>query len=297
MDIQDLRYFIAVCDSGSYAKAADKMFVSRQALRQKLQRLEEEIGSPLFAYSNKKLEPTALGHTLYKESATLVNQFQSLELNLLAQSQQKKTELSIAIGHGVYSVIPHDIFLDFQQLHPQISLHFSRSTDTEMVSEVKSGKLDLGIVGAYTDLLEDLDAVRIQFSPRLHVHVSVDNPLCYKEELDMSDLQEQPFFSFDAQCHTCQFVKKECQTLGFEPDFRFYNLDYHSIRTIASRCAGLTWSFPPSRPEHKHPKFVTIPLKFSDPSWGTYIISRQGRKLSVPARLLVQYLCEHVQDV
>jgi len=85
--------------------------------------------------------------------------------------------------------------------------------------------------------------------------------------------------------------------LGFVPDFRLYNLDSHSTQAITIRCRGITWSFPPGRPEHAHPKLKTIPLKFSDPSWGTYIIHTPGQRLSTAAQALIHYLQEHVQDV
>ncbi len=297
MDILDLRYFIAAYDTGSYARAADKLFVSRQALRQKLQRLEEEIGSPLFASGTKKLEPTDLGRSLYPEACNLVAQFQSLELHLQARSQQRKTELSIALGQGVLSVIPSDILLDFQQLHPEILLHFSSASDMDIVADVRAGRLDFGIIGAYKDLLAELDTIRIQSNPRMHVHVSLDNPLSHRDELEMKDLQGQPFISSDAQSHSYVFTVKECQALGFVPDFRFYKLDVHATQAVASRCKGITWSYPPNRPEHEHPKFKTIPLKFSDPTWGTYIVSQPGQKLSTAAQILIQYLQEHVQDV
>lgn len=297
MDILDLRYFIAAYDTGSYARAADKLFVSRQALRQKLQRLEEEIGSPLFASGAKKLEPTDLGRSLYPEACTLVAQFQSLELNLRTRSQQRKTELSIALGQGVFSVIPSEILLDFQQLHPEILLHFSNASDMDVVADVRAGRLDFGIIGAYRDLLQNLHAIQIQSSPRMHLHVSVDNPLSQREELEMADLQGQPFISTGPQSHSTAFTIKECQALGFVPDFRLYNLDSHSTQAITVRCRGITWSFPPERPEHEHPKLKTIPLKFSDPSWGTYIIHQPGQKLSLAAQTLIRYLEEQVQDV
>lgn len=297
MDILDLRYFIAAYETGSYARAADKLYVSRQALRQKLQRLEEEIGSPLFAAGTKKLEPTDLGRSMYSEACAVVAQFQSLELTLKTRSEQRHTELTIALGQGVFSVIPSDILLDFQQLHPEILLHFSNASDMDVVADVRAGRLDFGIIGAYSDLLTNLDAIRIQASPRMHLHVSVDNPLSQKDELEMADLKGQTFISPGPQSHSYIFTVKECQELGFVPDFRFYNLDSHSTQTITCRCKGITWSFPPGRPEHAHPKLKTIPLKFSDPSWGTYIIHTPGQKLSAAAQTLVHYLQEHVQDV
>ncbi len=297
MDILDLRYFIATYDTGSYARAADKLFVSRQALRQKLQRLEEEIGSPLFASGTKKLEPTDLGHHLYPEACAVVAQFQSLELNLKTHSRQHQTQLTIALGQGVFSVIPSDILLDFQQLHPEILLHFSNASDMDIVADVRAGRLDFGIIGAYKDLLQDLHAIQIQSSPRMHLHVSVDNPLSQRDELEMADLKGQPFISSSPQSHSALFTTKECQALGFVPDFRLYNLDAHSTQAITIRCRGITWSFPPGRPEHEHPKLKTIPLKFSDLSWGTYIIHPSGQRLSAAAQTLVHYLQEHVQDV
>ncbi|MBP3702112.1 MAG: LysR family transcriptional regulator, partial [Lachnospiraceae bacterium] len=251
----------------------------------------------LFALGTKKLEPTDLGRSLYPEACTLVAQFQSLELNLHTRSQQRKTELSIALGQGVFSVIPSEILLDFQQLHPEILLHFSNASDMDIVADVRAGRLDFGIIGAYKDLLIDLDAIRIQSSPRMHLHVSLDNPLSQREELEMADLRGQAFISSAPQSHSYLFTVKECQALGFVPDFRFYNLDVHATQAITCRCKGITWSFPPGRPEHAHPKLKTIPLKFSDPSWGTYIISQPGQKLSAAAHMLIHYLQEHVQDV
>lgn len=297
MDILDLRYFIAAYETGSYARAADKLFVSRQALRQKLQRLEEEIGSPLFAAGTKKLEPTDLGRHLYPEACSLVAQFQSLELMVKNHTDRHQTQLTIALGQGVFSVIPSEILLDFQQMHPEILLHFSNATDLDIVADLRAGRLDFGIIGAYQDLLHDLHAIQIQSSPRMHVHVSVDNPLSQREELEMADLMGQPFISTGPQGHSVLFTIKECQALGFVPDFRIYNLDSHSTQAITCRCQGITWSFPPGRPEHEHPKLKTIPLKFSDPSWGTYIVHQPGQRLTAAAQELIRYLQEHVKNV
>ncbi len=297
MDILDLRYFIAAYDTGSFARAADKLFVSRQALRQKLQRLEEELASPLFVAGTKRLEPTDLARSLYPEACAVATQFHSLELKLKNRSGLRQTQLTIALGQGVFSVIPSEILLDFQQLHPEILLHFSNASDMDIVADVRAGRLDFGIIGAYADLLQDLDAIRIQSSPRMHLHVSVDNPLSQREELEMADLKGQPFISTGPQSHSSAFAVKECQTLGFVPDFRFYNLDSHATQAITIRSKGITWSFPPGRPEHEHPKLKTIPLKFSDPSWGTYIIHQPGQRLSLAAQTLISYLQEHVQNV
>lgn len=296
MDIQELRYFISTYESGSYAAAADKLFISRQALRQKLQRLEEELNGPLFLINKKKLEPTDLGIRLYQEAYPIVTQFDSMELTMQSQNKQKQTLVTMAMGLGAATFLSHDILLNFQQEHPQIRLSISENSDTVVVADVLSGKVDLGIVGAYQDVLSELDALRIQTS-RLYLHVPDTNPLSQKKELAITDLKGQPFISHGSQSHSHQFLLKECQASHFEPNFVFCIQDTQATHAIARKHGAITWSYPPDRLEYVRPGFHIVPLNYSDRSWGTYIITQPGKKHSLPVQMLIYHLCANAQDV
>lgn len=48
MDIRQLHYFLVLCEEMNYTRAAQRLFLSRQALRQSITALEAELCGPLF---------------------------------------------------------------------------------------------------------------------------------------------------------------------------------------------------------------------------------------------------------
>lgn len=296
MDIQELRYFLATYEYRSYAKAAAEIFLSRQALRQKLQRLEDELGGPLFITCQKRLEPTPLGEKLYQESHRFVSQFDAMELNMLSHSQQQKNQISLAMGFGAATFLSLDLLLDFQKEYPQIELDLSENSDAVVVSDVLSGKVDFGIVGAYDALLTELNAIHIQ-STQLYLQIHRDNPLSQRSEIQISDLKGQPFISFGSQNHAHCFLLQECRMQGFEPRFLFCIQDTQAALPLARKHKAIIWSGPPERQDISIPDFCILPLRCRNRTWGTYIISQPGREHSLSARLLIQHLCAHASDI
>ena len=72
MDIRQLDYFIVVAQLGSFTKAADELFLSRQALSKAVRNLEHELGQPLLANRDNHLELTDAGRTLLDDAAPVV---------------------------------------------------------------------------------------------------------------------------------------------------------------------------------------------------------------------------------
>ena len=72
MDITQLRYFLATADTLNYTKAAERLYMSRQALRQALASMEEELGFPLFLNERNKLSLTVQGEYLQLSATKVV---------------------------------------------------------------------------------------------------------------------------------------------------------------------------------------------------------------------------------
>lgn len=296
MDIQELRYFLAAYDGRSYARAASLLFLSRQALRQKLLHLEEELGSPLFTSEGKVLVPTKAGEMLNRECRPIVFQFDQMEQKMLASSPKMSGELKIAFGIGAVTFVNPDLLLTFEENYPRVKLSVMENSDTVVMTDVLSGKTALGIVGAARDLLGDADAVQIQHSG-LYLRVHQDNPLSVRQELYPEDLDGQKFISFGEQNHAHQILYRECVMRGVMPHFVFCTQDTRSAKQIARNYKGITWSCPPSRVVYEDPDFRLARLRVSDPSWGTYIISRPGVQHTLAERLFIQHMLRGASDV
>ena len=79
MDIRQLHYFLVLCDEMNYSRAAQRLFLSRQALRQSISALEAEMCGPLFISAHHKLALTDRGMSLQRHAAPVVEQFQQMQ--------------------------------------------------------------------------------------------------------------------------------------------------------------------------------------------------------------------------
>jgi len=62
MDLKQLGYFVAIVNEGSVTEAARKLHMSQPPLSYQLHALEEELGTPLFLRSHRRMEVTPAGN-------------------------------------------------------------------------------------------------------------------------------------------------------------------------------------------------------------------------------------------
>ena len=148
MDIRQLYYFLVLCDEMNYSRAAQRLFLSRQALRQSISALEAELCGPLFLSAHHKLTLTDRGMSLQRHAAPVVEQFQQMQASLRAEIQSAQP---VRIGISV-SLVPDylpglETQLDkFRQQYPHVEMRFRMMDNDAVADDVEQGELDAGLV-------------------------------------------------------------------------------------------------------------------------------------------------------
>ena len=148
MDIRQLHYFLVLCDEMNYSRAAQRLFLSRQALRQSISALEAELCGPLFLSAHHKLTLTDRGMSLQRHAAPVVEQFQQMQAALHAEIQSAQP---VRIGISV-SLVPDylpglETQLDkFRQQYPHVEMRFRMMDNDAVADDVEQGELDAGLV-------------------------------------------------------------------------------------------------------------------------------------------------------
>ena len=148
MDIRQLHYFLVLCDEMNYSRAAQRLFLSRQALRQSISALEAELCGPLFLSAHHKLTLTDRGMSLQRHAAPVVEQFQQMQAALRAEIQSAQP---VRIGISV-SLVPDylpglETQLDkFRQQYPHVEMRFRMMDNDAVADDVEQGELDAGLV-------------------------------------------------------------------------------------------------------------------------------------------------------
>lgn len=121
LDWNDLRWFVAVADAGSFRKAATPTGLNHTTLSRRIRALEEELGLTLFERAPTGLTVTEAGEELRRSCTTLIEGVADLQRRLAGKDQRAAGRVSLTYAA---SVAPHvlDAMGSFGKLYPDISI-------------------------------------------------------------------------------------------------------------------------------------------------------------------------------
>ncbi|MDU2538808.1 LysR family transcriptional regulator [Streptococcus hohhotensis] len=215
MNIQQLRYVVAIANSGTFREAAEKMYVSQPSLSISVRDLEKELGFKIFRRTSSGTFLTRRGMEFYEKAQELVKRFDIFQ-NQYANPEEEKDEFSIASQH--YDFLPPTITA-FSERYPDYkNFRIFESTTVQILDEVAQGHSEIGIIylnnqnkKGIMQRVEKLGLEVIELIPfHTHIYLREGHPLAQKEELVMEDLADLP---------TVRFTQEKDEYLYYSENF------------------------------------------------------------------------------
>ena len=144
MTIAQVLYVLEIADCRSISAAAERQFISQSALSQQIQRLEGELGYPLFVRTPRGLTLTAAGETFCREARPVAEQWQRL-CSAVKPDGRRGRRLRIGMGARVYS---NRLFQDIARYfdsHPEIDVTFVTEAGLDVLAGLRDGSIDLAL--------------------------------------------------------------------------------------------------------------------------------------------------------
>ncbi|HFN7666421.1 TPA: LysR family transcriptional regulator [Streptococcus pneumoniae] len=225
MNIQQLRYVVAIANSGTFREAAEKMYVSQPSLSISVRDLEKELGFKIFRRTSSGTFLTRRGMEFYEKSQELVKGFDIFQ-NQYANPEEEKDEFSVASQH--YDFLPPTITA-FSERYPDYkNFRIFESTTVQILDEVAQGHSEIGIIylnnqnkKGIMQRVEKLGLEVIELIPfHTHIYLREGHPLAQKEELVMEDLADLPTVRFTQEkdeylCYSENFVDTSASSQMF----------------------------------------------------------------------------------
>jgi DNA-binding transcriptional LysR family regulator len=128
LDWNDLKWFVAVADAGSFRLAATKAGVNHTTLSRRLRALEEQLGLSLLERSPSGLTLTEAGEELRRSCEILVDEVADLQRRLAGKDQRPEGRVVITYSYGF---APHVIaaVAELGELYPSIAITHVKSED------------------------------------------------------------------------------------------------------------------------------------------------------------------------
>lgn len=190
MDMFQLEAFLAVVREGSFSGAAKTLYRTQPAVSQIIQRLEREIGQPLFDRSSRRGVLTDAGRVLAEHAERLIN-LRGQALSALDDVKTHKTGLLGVAANELTCLYLLPVLGEYRRLYPGVRVTVQRSLASRIPAQVRDYGADLGII---TFRPEDptLKAIAI-YRDELAFVVPPSHPLARAKHVAVADLGAESF--------------------------------------------------------------------------------------------------------
>lgn len=213
MELDQLRYFLRVAERGNFTRAAEDLGLSQPALSRSIQKLEEELGQPVFERRTRSVALTDAGTLLQSR----VQQVLSLLEDTKAEITDDGESGRLRIG-AIPTVAPYflpEVLQRFSTRFPKATLIVQENTTDVLLKSCTQGELDLAIVGLPVPA-KYLETEEL-FEEELLLVLPPNHPLVGQDRIRISDVEPFPFVLLDEAHCLSDSIISFCRQRSFHP--------------------------------------------------------------------------------
>lgn len=177
MKLQDLADVAAICEQGSFRKAAAKLGISQATLSHRIERLERQLDTLLFQRSRGATQPTELGSYMAAQAKDLLVDADKLSGDIVQMARGALGQVKIGCGPAPAHAYLASLIRDVRQVSRGLSVVSYIGTTAQLADLLKQGKIDLAICPAEPTLFDDRFAVSQLYEAPLHIAAVPGHPV------------------------------------------------------------------------------------------------------------------------
>jgi DNA-binding transcriptional LysR family regulator len=157
MELSQVRYFITLCRTLNFTRAAEQCNVTQPAFTRAIQRLEEELGGALLFRERNLTQLTELGRSMRPHLEAMLEAAEAASALAVARRKQTGGSLKIGLGPGIGAGAIASAVREVTGMLPDVSIHFEESGPAALIDAMLMDMLDCALVPDDCDLPERLN--------------------------------------------------------------------------------------------------------------------------------------------
>jgi DNA-binding transcriptional LysR family regulator len=198
VELQQLRYVLAVAETGGFTRAAERCHVVQSALSHQIARLERELGARLFDRTSRRVRLTPAGAAFLPAARQCLDAAERAAAEVAAAVGEVRGRLAVGLIPTVAAVDVPRALRAFRQRHPQVRINLRVGASEELVARVREGALDVAFLGLPTTTRPEGVAARELARDRLVAVVAPEHPLARQATVSLRRLATEVFVDMPA---------------------------------------------------------------------------------------------------
>lgn len=213
MELHQLRYFVAVAETGSFTRAAERERVTQPTLSEQIIKMEGQIGRRLFDRLGRKVVLTDAGQELVGRAQAILAAV--AEAERVVKDSAEGGQLRVGAIPTIAPFLLPAVVTRFRKKHPGIKLQLKEDLTERLLADLIAGELDIGIMAM--PIRDDRLHVERLLTEPLVMALPAKHRLTAKTEVKLRDVVDEPFILLDDMHCFGDQVLSFCRRGGLEP--------------------------------------------------------------------------------
>ena len=241
MDIQNIRAFLAVADTGSFSRAADKLFITQPAVSKRISTLEESLDCQLFDRLGKNIQLTQAGEALIPSYQKIIAEIDQTERIVSSLRSNVSGNLRFGTSHHIGLHRLPSVLRRYTREFPDVELDIQFMDSEQAASLILKGSIELALVTLPDEVEKPLTTIPVWADP-MEVVVSNDHPLAQQRSVSKEQLSQYGVLIQSHSTHTRNIID---QALKLNDDIKII-MESNYLETIKAMIQnGLGWGVLP----------------------------------------------------
>jgi DNA-binding transcriptional LysR family regulator len=234
MDLRQLEYFVAVAEERNFTRAAERVHISQSGVSAQIRQLERELGADLFDRSARTATLTVAGKAALEHARAALAAAEAVGQAVGDVTDLIRGTLTVGMVIGCTVTPLFDALAAFHQAHPGVEISLLEDNSDRLIEAVRTGALDIALVGTATATPDGLDAFTI-VSERLVAAVPAGHPLTKQRWLTLRDLAAHPLVCMPPGTGLRTVFDNACAAQNLQPAITFQAGAADAIADLAAR--------------------------------------------------------------
>lgn len=193
-----MRYVVAVAETNSFTRAAERCLVVQSALSHQIARLERELGARLFERTSRRVRLTPAGEAFLPAARQCLEAAERAAAEVAAAVGEIRGRLTVGVIPTVAAVDIPAALRDFHERYPQVRIGLRVGASEDLAELVREGAIEVAFLGLPVSARPEGVSTRELARDSLVAVVAPDHPLAGASEVDLSRLSSEVFVDFPA---------------------------------------------------------------------------------------------------